>query len=134
MTNAANDMWADAEIISSYTREQAIEDGVLISIPTDLVKEAGLRLPFAMTADAWEAVVALTKRDEEMGQDITGRLWDVLTMFRFFSNAARGRATSDRVRFKVSVRHGRRNRVHLLTAICGPGDNAEPVMTIKLAA
>ena len=70
-------------------------------------------------------------------QDISGRLWDVLTMFRLA--AKRG---GSEIRFPVTVinwvRVGgeRINRTRretvILKALCGPGDNGEPVITIML--
>jgi len=129
-----NGFWSDADVISTYSRAQAIEDGVLVEMPTDLAREAGFRYPIALTADAWEQTVSLSKRDEEMGQDVTGRLWDIMTMMRFTMRSRRGKGPSDRVRFQVIVMHGRRRRLHNLEAICGPGDDAEPVITIDVAA
>ena len=41
--------WDDAEVISSYSRAQAIEDGVLVDVST-VAKEAGIKFPVAMTA------------------------------------------------------------------------------------
>ncbi len=40
------------EVIYSYTRAQAIDDGVLIDA-TEMAKEAGFNWPVALTAAAW---------------------------------------------------------------------------------
>ena len=65
-------------------------------------------------------------------EDVTGRLWDVLWMFRCAVRAAPSR-DADRLDFSVLAtdRHGRRRRVSLY-ALVGPGDDAEPVLTILL--
>lgn len=44
--------WAGFEVVSAYSRAQAIEDGVLIDI-TDTAKKAGIEIPTAITATAF---------------------------------------------------------------------------------
>ena len=63
-------------MISSYTRAEAIEDGVLVDLSADaetklLVQEAGFRVPIAMTVEAFmETVLAGTT--EQPGCDCDG--------------------------------------------------------------
>jgi len=67
------------DLISSYTREQAIEDGVLVDISdSELTKNAGFKVPVCLTS----AVYALCEvpKGLEGCQDFNGRLWDVLWM------------------------------------------------------
>ncbi|WP_437203407.1 DUF6573 family protein [Planctomicrobium sp. SH664] len=113
-------------LIFAYTRKQAIEDGTLVDV-SDLAKEAGFKFPVAITAAAWTAAVEVPFNAP--GQDETGRLWDVLNVLRF---SIIGRDESE-IRFCVSVvgSGGTSRRVDL-KSICGPGDNAEPVITIML--
>jgi hypothetical protein len=122
-------MFDDAEVIFSYSRRQAIADGVLIDV-TAPAKESGIRFPVALTAAAaWAKCVAVPPGVE--CQDEAGRLWDVLTMFRL---AAR-RSEGDRLTFAVHVRDDNRGRTPPLVrlkAVCGPGDDAAPVLTIML--
>ena len=40
------------DVIFSYTRKQAIEDGVLVDI-TEMAKEAGIKYPVAITSTAF---------------------------------------------------------------------------------
>jgi hypothetical protein len=68
-------------------------------------------------------------------QDEAGRLWDVLWLLR---GAIRGTSRAAReVCFAVHVhndnREGTPPRV-LLKAVCGPGDQGEPVITVLLPA
>ena len=120
--------WDDAEVISSYSRAQAIEDGVLVDVST-VAKEAGIKFPVAMTATVWGQYV---KVPEGVGcQDESGRLWDIVWMFR----CAAAKFDGDTLLFKLYVRNHNRERLTrqdlvTLKAICGPGDNAEPVVTI----
>lgn len=117
------------EIISAYTRAQALEDGVLLDI-TEMAKEAGIIFPAAVTAAVWAKYVEVPKGVE--GQDKDGRLWDILWMLRCAILGKNGRK-SDRVDFELLVKNDvGAPRPVKLKSICGPGDDAEPVITIML--
>lgn len=136
-----NDEQHDFHLIHRYTRAQAIADGVLIDLmqhPTPegpeqddlraLVHEAGFRIPVAMTATAFaETVHPLDGSVLPEGQDLTGRLWDVLWMLRCAIACA---GDNDRVNFTVHIFDGKRHHPVELYAVCGPGDHGEPVITI----
>ena len=62
-------------VVFSFSRAQAIADGVLIDV-SDVAKEAGFRFPVAMTADAWSDCVAWRENSQGAGQSRAGRLWD----------------------------------------------------------
>lgn len=113
-------------VISSYTRAQALADGVLVDV-SKLAGEAGIVYPTAMTAAVWANYVQLPKKAE--GQDETGRLWDILNMLRL---AIKGSGQTNQVQFSVIVKNGRSTKPVQLKSICGPGDSAEPVITIML--
>ena len=122
--------WDDAEVISSYTRAQALEDGVLIDV-SSVAKEAGIKFPVAMTSTVWGECVEVP--EGVIGQDEKGRLWDILWMFR----CAAARFNGDTLLFKLYVRNHNRERLNsrdlvTLKAVCGPGDTPEPVITIML--
>lgn len=117
-------------VIYSYTRAQAIADGVLVDV-SGLAKEAGFKIPVAMTAATWETCVRVP--EGITCQDETGRLWDVLSVLFFSIRGSRDNRNADEVRFAVSVRNNNEaNEDVSLKALCGPGDNAEPVITIML--
>jgi len=105
-------------VIYSYTRAQALEDGVLVDV-SDLAKEAGFKLPVAVTAGVWAELKAV---DGEH----TGHLWDVLCMCYFTIRA--GKSDGDKVVFWVRIG----DEVHSMWALCGPGDDPKPVITIML--
>jgi len=119
------------EPISIYTRAQAIEDGVLVDLMQEetvsLVKEAGFNWPVAMTATAFHKAVSPIGGELPPGQDLNGRLWDVLNLLKF---SIRKGGTD--VQFPVRVWTGKRQVVVRLRAVAGPGDNGEPVITIML--
>jgi len=138
MSNSSNDRSTESffgEVISTYTRAQAIEDGVLIDAGP-MAQEAGFKWPVAITADAWADCVAWAEGDSEkqVYQDQSGRLWDVLFMA---SHAIRTNSGSgDRLLFQLYrvPRDGRSMEAELTTLklIVGPGDSVEPVVTILL--
>jgi hypothetical protein len=146
MRNQRDNSWGQP--IFRYTRAQAIADGVLVDLTSAaddkgclVCPQAGFKVPVAITRAAWAQTIeagGTWKPDGdgevlelEGGQSLTGRLWDVLWMLR----AASGQAGStDRVHFQVLVDSdgdGRREAVKLWV-LCGPGDDAQPVITIML--
>ena len=62
-------------------------------------------------------------------QDEQGRLWDVLNMLRF---AIKQGSHGSEVTFTVLVNNEGEPKPVELKSLCGPGDNAEPVITIML--
>jgi len=146
MHNQPDNFWGDP--IFRYSRAQAIADGLLVDLTTAtddkgqlICQEAGFKVPVAITSTAWAQTIEAGgswKPDGEGevlelkgGQSITGRLWDVLWMLRVASGIA---ANSDRLHFQVLVDvqgDGRRETISLW-ALCGPGDDAQPVITIML--
>lgn len=115
------------QVIYSYTRRQALADGVLIDA-TELAKEAGFVHPVAMTSAAWTHCVSVP--DQCPWQDETGRLWDVLWML---FNAVKKDQERNPIHFTVFVQNSpSRTSEVALKAICGPGDDGAPVVTIML--
>jgi hypothetical protein len=136
------------EPVFGYSRAQAIVDGVLVDLTgaTDdrgqrLSQQAGFKLPIAITRTAWAKTIEAGGRwrpdgDGEVlelkgGQSLTGRLWDVLWMLRAACDRA---GNADRVNFEVlvDVNGDGHNESVKLWALCGHGDDAEPVITIML--
>ena len=110
-------------VISSYSRSQAIEDGVLVDV-SETAREAGITYPVALTRTVWSKYVDLPKHYKGC-QDVNGRLWDVISMFRFGMSSASAKS-SDTVYYRLKVS----GRLVTLKAVCGAGDTAEPVITI----
>lgn len=122
--------------IFSYTRAQAINDGVLVDV-SELAKEAGFTIPVAVTDTVWFNYIEWTQDDnkQQTYQNLNGRLWDVLSMLRF---AIRKQLDSQIINYKLAVvpRDGksRRTKTVQLKATIGAGDNSEPVITIMLTS
>jgi hypothetical protein len=122
-------MFENSDLIHSYSRAQAIADGALIDVST-LAREAGIVYLVALTASVWARCVAVPTGVE--CQDESGRLWDVLFMLAL---AARQSDGGPEVRFAVHVRRDNREGTPplvRLTALCGPGGQGEPVITLMM--
>src|SRR5580658_8760900 len=109
------------EVIFSYSRAQAIDDGVLVDV-SELAREAGFVLPVAMTRGAWADLVEWDTTNGAL-QDETARLWDVLTVLLATIRGS-GRGT-DRVDCQVLRIPNKPGATRALTAdfysVCGPG-------------
>ena len=123
------------EVIYSYTRAQAIEDGVLIDT-TEMANEAGFKWPVALTVAAWSDCVAWSDADNDRQayQDQSGRLWDVLFMASYAIRTAKNSDQQLLFDLQRIARDGCSTKSQRLTLklILGPGDDGEPVITIML--
>jgi hypothetical protein len=122
-------MFEEADLIHTYTRADALRDGVLIDVSA-VAREAGIRWPVALTSAVWERCVVVPPG--VAWQDEAGRLWDVVWML---ACAVRRGGSGAEVRFGVHVRNDNREGTPpliRLKALCGSGDNGEPVVTVML--
>ena len=125
MSNEAGGFWDDAEVISVYSREQALEEGTL----GDVTKwgadgpegfHGGFHCPVVMTRALW-SVVEYTGDDP--GQDTRGRAHDVLWMAcvalrrAFAVNKNDGGPHA----FAVLLSHGRKRKATLWVVAAGAG-------------
>ena len=125
----------DWQVIHSYTRAQAIADGVLVDV-SELAREAGFRFPVALTCGVWAECITGTAGvwaecvPPNGVQDETKRVWGLLHALWV---AITTKGESERVDFAVHVRNDNREgdpALVQLYALCGPGDDAEPVITV----
>jgi hypothetical protein len=145
------------EVISVYTRQQAIEDGILVDCeqaPMGEMRTQLLKWPLAMTATAFHRYVwpIDEKANLPPDQGLDGRFWDVVWMFHA---AVKGKVPARRIdafnllfdfycivadpalwsneRIDATARGGPEGmRLVTLKAVSGPGDDGEPVMTFML--
>jgi len=116
MSNHQTDFWKDAEIIDSYTADDAIEDGYLTDVGA-IAKEAGFKIPVRITSGVFETVKP-SKKAQEYGQDYEGRLWDLLYMCRLaVSKAGEDWFTSFSVLFQNGPGNRNRKTVKFFAAI-----------------
>lgn len=121
-------------LIYAYSRAEALVDGALVDV-SEMAREAGFRLPVAMTAAVWADCVEWTDVDSvrQAMQDEAGRLWDALWMAGL---AARRADREHRIVFKLNrVPRGEKSSRAQLTTLhlhIGPGDDGKPVITILM--
>ena len=130
----------DADFIDCYSRAQAIADGVLVDVSAHKeVREAGFKVPVALTAAVWDRFVEwdnddVRKEQQSLGQSTAGRLWDV--MYMAFYAIRHSRVGGDVLFYDLHVierdgfsttPRGIRLKLH-----SGAGDHGEHVITIML--
>jgi len=117
-------------ILFSYSREAALADGVLVDL-SDLAREAGFKIPLAVTETVYHSYLDPSPALANEGQSFAGRSWDLLQILLF---SAAVNPDRDTIFFKVLfvLFPGCPPEPIELKAICGPGDDGEPVLTVLL--
>ncbi|MDD2710090.1 MAG: hypothetical protein PHV34_19070 [Verrucomicrobiae bacterium] len=117
-------------IISTYTRKQALADGVQVDV-SETAKEAGIRFPVFLTRSVFEAYVTVPA--DVSGQDEAGRLWDLVWMLRHA--IIKSKDGQIYLPFSLYVRNdNRKPRLVNLVAVCGAldMDDPQPAITVML--
>ena len=118
------------EAIYTYSRSQAVADGVQVDV-TKTAQEAGIKFPMFLTRAVFDQYVAVPP--DVTGQDEAGRLWDVVRMTRFA--ILRARPGVDRLPVGLYVRNDDRTaRLVKLIATCGAldMDDPQPAITVMM--
>jgi hypothetical protein len=114
-------MFSEMDVISTYTRQQAIEDGVLVDLSRLFPQECKLyKFPVACTA----SVFALAETAANFGS-MHATIWDLIFMSQ---SGIVKRLGESGVLFRVILG----GKTHTFQCICGPGDSLEPVLTIMM--
>jgi len=113
------------DIIYTYTRQDALRDGVLVDV-SDMAREAGFKWPVAITAEVQGIIDNIPPSQSH--QDTAGRLWDVLWMG---SRAAKRGGTE--TLYRLICHHGRKTYL-TLKMVRGPHGphNPAPCITIMM--
>jgi len=118
------------EPIHTYSREQAIEDGVLVDLGQDAMLEVcrqHYKYPTACTAAVF-GIMERAVNNKRHCNDFAGVLHDMLWMSKVYA-----RKVDEQTRiFRVKITGAGRRSVYDFKMVCGPGDNAEPVLTIMM--
>ena len=118
------------EIIYTYTRAQAVADGVQVDV-TKTAQEAGIKFPTFLTRAVFDAYVAVP--EGVTGQDEAGRLWDLVWMARFAILRSHGH--TDRLPVALYVRNdNHRAKLVKLIATCSAldMDDPQPALTLMM--
>ena len=119
---------SDFGLVYSYTRAQAVADGVQVEV-TKTAQEAGIKFPMFLTRTVFDAYVAVPEGVN--AQDEAGRLWDIVWMTRFA--IIRAKPGVDRIPVALYVRNDNRAaKLIKLIATCGPLDMDDPQPTITV--
>jgi len=117
------------EAIHTYTREQAIADGVLVDV-SETAQEAGFMFNTVVTRAVWNDCIAWNNSDEIAYQDESGRLWDVVFMAAFNARQTNGNISLFEL---YRIPQGKTKAVSVkLKLHIGSGDTVTPVITIML--
>ena len=117
-------------VIYSYSREQAIEDGVLVDLMQDKMTEVArshYKFPIAATAEVF-AIMEKAVNNKRHMNDFAGVLHDMLWMSRTFKR----QVSETTVIFRVKIVGAGRRSVYDFKMVCGPSDDGSPCMTIML--
>lgn len=120
------------QMIHAYTRAQAIAEGTLVDAGR-LAAECGFTRHVALTRAVWIGCVAWNGERESAIQDEAGRLWDVLRLGAMAARHGVGRELgASQVRYTIEriPAGGAEPTPVTLALTVGPGDDAEPVVTI----
>jgi len=125
-----NNFFSECDIIFSYTRAQAIADGVLVDLSTDFPSDCGrlFKWPLACSAAVW-SLIETTSADSEVETALI--VWDVAYMALIAIKSAPSSGSSE-LQFNVMMPLTENSSEKRLKLVCGPGDKGEAVLTIML--
>ena len=126
-TKNDNNPFNNTEIIYSYSREQAIEDGVLADVSSYAI-ELGIKIPVAFTATLMSVILDIPKAHDYQTQ--RGRVHDVL----FLALLSLKKMIKNQIEisfFNVTLQTSdTENPTQSLQMVLSCGDTCEPVLTI----
>jgi hypothetical protein len=109
-------------VIFSYTRKQAIADGVLVIVDNKLAKEAGFKYPVAVTDTVYNSCLKPKEKDDDWFT------WDMLWMLHVAISTSDSTEDTDTIIFQVIFN----NKLTSLKAVFGPDDDSNPCITIMM--
>lgn len=117
------------EVIYSYTRKQAIEDGhqvLLTEKYAELACDAGWKYPVYLTRSVWDLMEQSVASKQD--GDMTGVLWNILVMARFGDDIA-----NDTRAFKMMISGCYdKKRLREIYLQVGPTDIDDPAPAITI--
>jgi hypothetical protein len=115
------------DIIYSYSREQAIEDGVLVNLPEHITRQY-FKFPVAITSSVWH-LIEMAIDNLQHQNSLEGVLCDILWMSQ---RGITKRIDESQHLFQVIITGVGKKRNHTLKIMCHPGDQGEPVLTVMM--
>ncbi|MER5352532.1 DUF6573 family protein [Kitasatospora sp. NPDC002551] len=124
----ATDPMDEGGPIATYSRAEAIADGVLVQVPEVAWRVARFRWPVALTADVHGRCVAWGGDPEMEGRRLAELLGMAHAAIRRSGNQG-GRSVSFAFVY-MEMDNPADDQEVWLTVAAGPGDDGEPVMTV----
>lgn len=122
-------LFAGFEIIHSYTRQQAIADGVLVDLSSAFPNETRMfKWNVCCTDTVWNLIERAAEAD---GAEVAVYVWDVCYMACHMAKVV---SQSSELFFKVSLPLRESGTERRLKMVCGPSnfDDPSPCLTIML--
>ena len=118
-------------VISSYSRAQAIEDGVLVDLSALCPDECMLYKNNVCCTQEVFSLIDRAVHNKQFCNDLKGVVWDVI--FMSTHNVVKEVDPTTRL-FEVIIKgaNSMPKGIYRFKVVCGPGDEAEPVITIML--
>lgn len=117
------------DLISMYTRNDALHDGTLIDV-SKVAGEAGFKVPIALTMSAFRAIEP-SSEEKCYGEDLRGRLHDLFWLMHL-ALRKKSHLEASRIDFQMNLYQDGKHTSLELQALLHPGDQGEPVITILL--
>ena len=114
-------LFDEADLVSTYTRKQAVEDGQIVDLTPLIPETAGVL--FGCTRAVY-AIVERAVANRRHCNDLAGVVWDLWTMARF---AGKGR---ENWLFRVIVKGAGKQSVYVLRAMLSADEDGRPILTI----
>ena len=110
------------EVVYSYSRRQALEDGVLVDLSELPISKQHWKIQIATTATVWNLIEDAIAND---GKDRDGILHDLYCLAKAKIPT---KTPTDRINFRGTVG----KTTHNFILHCGPGDSPVPCLTLML--
>lgn len=124
-------LFSDATIVHSYSRAQALEEGVLVNLAFNRMLASICRQHYKHPIACTAAVFDIIKRavdNKEFHNDYPGVVHDILYM----SRALHREINESTILFRVVIQGAGLKTEYDFKLVVGPGDDAKPVITIML--
>ena len=117
------------EIIYSYSRAQAIADGVLVDLSAVApeVCRQHYKYNVACTSEVW-GIIDQAVKNKKHCNDYNGVIHDMLWMSRVYKREL----TPSDILFQVKIKGAGRKSLFEFKMNCGPNDDASPCLTIMM--
>jgi hypothetical protein len=131
---ASPPFFTDCDVISSYTREQALADGVLLTAMEGELEEVTRQhftVPVAMTASVF-GIIKRAVENPRCTNDYRGVWHDVCWMLTQAIARLPRRNSQPELLFSVIITGAARGQQWTFKAVIAPDDQGEPCLTLML--